>query len=295
MSARWSARARIFGLFGGHEVDGPHVHAAFGQPAAGGLAERIGGVDDAGEPEVEDADSSGGVEHEVAGLDVAVDDSLGMRGLEPAGGLDDASRRLGDGQRPAVADDAIEVAAFDEFHHQEMDAAIFVGINSGDDVGMFQTTGGLDFATESQARPVGRGRKRGEDLQSAHAPEPAVAGLEDHAHSALADLVEDDVVSDQKPAALLLVDGGGLIGVNLPAWTRARERPSDAVGGVGGQRLELLRRRSGRDRQRPREIRQIGNARGRGGIAGAPADSATEAGKPLPRRAGSRRDRHPAA
>ena len=125
----------------------------------GGLAERIGGVDDAGQPEVEDADRSGGVEHEVAGLDIAVDDSLGMGGFEPAGGLDDAVDRLRHGHRPAVANDAIEVAAFDVFHHQEMNAAIFVGINSGHDVGMFQVARRPRLRGGIAGRPGGRGRR----------------------------------------------------------------------------------------------------------------------------------------
>ncbi len=71
------------------------------------------------------------------------------------------------GNRPAFADDAIKVAAFDEFHHEEMDAAVFVGIDGGDDVGMFQSPGGLDLATESQDGLAVASEGGGQDLQGA--------------------------------------------------------------------------------------------------------------------------------
>ena len=229
MSARWSARRESSACSGAMKSTVPMYIPLSVNRAARCLAKWIGRVDDAGQPEVEDADRSGVVEHEVAGLDIAVDDSLGMGGLEPAGGLDDAVDRLRHGHRPAVADDAIEVAAFDVFHHQEMHAAIFVGIDGGHDVGMFQPAGGLDFAAESHDRLSVAGEGRRKDLESADAAQPAVAALEDHAHAALADLVEDDVVSDQEPAALLLIDGGGLIGRQLPGLDQSAREPHDAL------------------------------------------------------------------
>ena len=136
MSARWSTRCGIFGLFGGHEVDRAHVHPALGQACSGGLAEGIGGVDEPGQAKVENADRSRGVEHEVSGLDVAVYDPLGVSRFEAAGGLHQAIDGLGDGHWSTLSHDAIEVTARDEIHHQEMDAPVFVGVDGGDDVGM---------------------------------------------------------------------------------------------------------------------------------------------------------------
>ena len=98
---------RILGLFGSHVIDGPHVHAALGQPAGSGFAERVGGVDDAGQPKVEHADGPGVIEHEVARLDVAMDDPLGVGGFEPTGRLDQTIDGLRDRHRPALADDAV--------------------------------------------------------------------------------------------------------------------------------------------------------------------------------------------
>ena len=133
-----------------------------GQPAGGGFAEGVGRVDDPGQAQVEHAHGPGGVEHEVAGLDVAVDDPLGMGGFEPPGRLDQAVDGLGDRHRPALADDAIEVASFDVVHDQEMDAAVFVGIDGGDQVGVLEPAGGLDLAAKPHDGALGRERTREE-------------------------------------------------------------------------------------------------------------------------------------
>ena len=210
------------------------------EPAGGGLAERVGRVDDPGQAQVEHPDGPGVVEHEVARLDVAVDDPLGMRGLQPAGRLDQAVDRLVDRHRPALADDAVEVASLDVFHDQEMDAAVLVGVLRGDEVGVLEPAGGLDLAAEPHHAPAVARERRREDLQGADPPQPAMPRLEDHAHAALAELVEDEVVADQQAAALLLVDRGRLVGRQLAGLDQGARQAQHPFGGIGGEGRELI-------------------------------------------------------
>ena len=67
-----------------------------------------------------------------------------------------------------------------------------------------------------------------------------MAALEHHAHTALADLVEDDVVSDQEPAAFLLVHRGGLIGRQLPGLDQCARKPQNTVGRRRSQGFEFF-------------------------------------------------------
>ena len=91
---------RIFGLLGGHVIDSPHVHTALGQAAGGGLAERIIGVDDPGQAQVEHTDGPPVVDDEVAGLDIAMNDPLFVGGLEAPGGLDQVVEAWGTDKGP---------------------------------------------------------------------------------------------------------------------------------------------------------------------------------------------------
>ena len=131
-----------------------------------------------------------------------MDDALLVRVLEPPRRLDQAVEGLGNRHRAALADDAIEVAPFDVVHHQEVHAAVLVGVEGGDEVGMFQPSGGRDFAPEAQDGRAVAGRRGGQDLQRDDPAELAVAGLEDHAHATGPQLVEDQVVADQQAPAL---------------------------------------------------------------------------------------------
>ena len=80
-----------------------------------------------------------------------------------------------------------------------------------------------------------------QDLQCHDPAQPAVAGLEDHAHAALAQLVEDEVVADQEAAALVLVDGGRLVGGQPPGLLEEASQSEHALrlGDVGGLGVEL--------------------------------------------------------
>ena len=139
----------VVGLFGCQEVDGTHVGTGLGQGMVGVSAELGGGLDDAGDAEVENAELAGSVDHEIAGLDVAVDDALGVGGFEAAGGLDRAMEGEAELEGAAVGDQAVEVVAVDVVHCQEVDAAIFAGFDGGDDIGVGEAAGDGEFAMEA--------------------------------------------------------------------------------------------------------------------------------------------------
>ena len=140
---------RIFGLFGSHVINGSHVRVTLGQAAGNGLGEGIAGVDDPGEAQVEHADCALAVDHEVAGLDIAMNDSLFVGGLKAAGGLDQVIEGVGDRQGSVFADDAFQVDPLDVVHHQEMDTTVFIGLESGDQVEVLEPCGRLELAAET--------------------------------------------------------------------------------------------------------------------------------------------------
>ena len=174
MSAQWSAR-RQSSACSGDVIDRPHVHPALGQPAAGGLAERVRGVNESRRPRSSTWTVPRGVEHQVRRLDVAVDDPLGMCGGQPARCLDQVLDRLDRPQRSPLADDAVQVAALDVFHHQEMDAPILVGVQRGDDVVVLELAGGLDFPLEPRKAVRSRANEGG---GSSRPPRVRAAGVE---------------------------------------------------------------------------------------------------------------------
>ena len=102
------------------------------------------------------------------------------------------------GSGPPLADDAVEVAPLDVFHDQEVDAAVLVGVERGDDVGVLEPAGGLDLAPEPQDGLRSRANEGGRILSATTSAQPAMPRLEDHAHAALAELVEDQVVADEQ-------------------------------------------------------------------------------------------------
>ena len=166
----------VFGLFGRHVIDGAHVHAALGQAAGSGLVERIIGVDDPSQAQVKHANGPGAIEHQVAGLDITVNDPLGMRRLEAAGRLDQVVDGVVKRQRPLRGDDAVEVAPLNVVHHQEMNTTVFIGVERGDQVEVLDPAGCLDFAAEPHDRAGVAGERRRKDLERTYTPDACGVG-----------------------------------------------------------------------------------------------------------------------
>ncbi len=87
-------------------------------------------------------------------------------------------------------------------------------------------------------------------------------GLEDHAHTPLPQLVQDQVVADQEAAALALVQRGGLVSREPAGLLEDAGQAEHALGlgDGGGEGLELGLVEQADFDQRPAELGQVGDA-----------------------------------
>ena len=102
----------------------------------------------AGDPEVEHLDLPLGRDHDVAGLDVAVDDSGRMSGGQRAGHLlgdADGTWRL---ERALIAQDRGEVSALDILHHDVARGSVGAGVEHGHDARIADPRGRTRLALE---------------------------------------------------------------------------------------------------------------------------------------------------
>ncbi len=135
------------------------AQGAFGREVEAGADDLAGGgergagvVEEAGDAEVADLQGAVGVQQEVGGLDVTVDDALRVCGGEPGGGLRGeighplGGQRAGGGQHPG------EAVAFDQFHHQVQPVVVLAEVQDTDQIGVVETPGGLGLQTEPGGR-----------------------------------------------------------------------------------------------------------------------------------------------
>ena len=146
-----------------------------------------------GEAEVEDFDAAFVSDHDVGGLEIAMDDASLMRGGERIGhgfrDFDDLRGGESTGRH-----EAIERLAFDELHGEEVDAVGLFDGENGDDVRVIESRDGAGFALEAgEAFGIECGFG-GEDFEGDVALEFCVGGAIDLAHAAGAEGVGDLVV-----------------------------------------------------------------------------------------------------
>ncbi len=167
-----------------------------GHGRAGGPRRSGRSADDLREAEIEQLDS-GRRQHHVARFQIAMEDSLPVRGVQGAGHLDRPLQRLIDGNR-SLRDARGERLAFEKLHHEEGGAVLLPDVEQRADVGVIQLRDRARLALEPLAELRSGGDLRGQRLDGDAAIEPRVAGLVDLAHAAGAQRADDFIRTETR-------------------------------------------------------------------------------------------------
>ena len=124
-------------------------------------------------------------EHDVAGLQVAVNDAAAVSFVERVGDFGANFQNLFGGKR-AFGETVSKAFAFDAFHDQEISAVLRADVEEGTDVGMIQRGNGFGFALEAEFARGIRGKMRRQDFDGDGAIEACIASAVDFTHSARA-------------------------------------------------------------------------------------------------------------
>ena len=175
-------------------VGGPQDHPAAGHP--GGPA--AGGLGQGADPEVGQVGAlllHRSAEQHVLGLDVAVDQPVGMGGVEAGREVVEDPQRPFE-RRRAVGEQPPEVDAVDVLHGHVEASVLLAGVMDRDQVRMLHRRRQPALAAEPQRVGVVAGELRGEDLERPDPIEGEMAGAVDDPHAAAADLGLDQVTGE---------------------------------------------------------------------------------------------------
>ena len=135
-------------------------------------------------------------DEDVGGLDVAMNDALGVRCVERVGDFDGQSEERLVVER-ASGDAMLEGRALEKLHGDEGLAFVPADFVDGADVGMVQRGGGARFSAKAFERLRILRKIVGQEFQRDEAAEFGVLGLVDDAHAAAAEFFEDVVTGDR--------------------------------------------------------------------------------------------------
>ena len=163
----------------------------------GRLRDRVGGRRDPRDAEVRDLHLATRVQHDVAGLDVAMDHSPGVCGLERLAHIHRDVDRAVRQDAAAAGQELGERATLHVLHHDVVHAVVRAGVEHRDDVRVPDARGGLRFAAEALHEPVVVGELRCEDLHGDGSTQHRVRAEEDLGHAAPAELALDAVTPSE--------------------------------------------------------------------------------------------------
>ena len=164
-----------------------------------------------GQPHVEDLDRAALVAHQVAGLDVAVDEPLLVRVLQSGRGLRDVLGRGRVRDRAVAIEDLLERLAVDVLHDEVGHVVVPRDVEDADDVRVVERRGRAGLAEEPLERELlVLVAARHEHLDRDLAVQFQVLREVDRAHPAAAEHVLDDVAADPEP---LVPAGEELLGL----------------------------------------------------------------------------------
>ena len=131
----------------------------------------------------------------IGGLNVAMDDVLGMRSIQGIGNLGTDIQNSLEVHWPAC-NQMLERVAFEILHGDEQPPLMLGDLIDGANVGVIQSRGGAGFATKTLEGLRILGNVIGQKFEGDEAAEFCVFGLVNNAHATTAELLNNAVVRD---------------------------------------------------------------------------------------------------
>ena len=163
------------------------------------------------QPEVQNFGVTALGDKDIRRLDVAVDNSFGVGGIECVGNLDghtEQNVRL----RRLSCNPMLQRHALEKLHGDKGRAVLVINFVNGTDVGMIEGRSSLSFSFETVQSLRVFGDVIGQELQGDKAAQLEVFSFVDHAHPATAKFLEDAVVGNR------LADQGKGLPVCAPCY-----------------------------------------------------------------------------
>ena len=164
-----------------HVVERTHHHVAAGQ---------LGG-DEAGETEIENLDHAVIGDEDVGGLDVAVDDAVDVRVVEPFADIDRDVQLAAHAQLLRAGHALLQILPLEELHREVGLTLVLAEVVDGDDVAVRQLTGGPGLAEESFTEVSALVNRRRDHLDRHRPLQQRVVGAVHDTHPALSQSLEE--------------------------------------------------------------------------------------------------------